>query len=208
MFEDLTKTELFAYLTGMFTACLIISNIIAGKTFVFFSFTLPCAVMIFPVTYILNDVLTEVYGYSKARNVILLGFLINIVAIICYNITILLPAPAFFKSSDAFRIVLGSTLRLFIAGVAAYLVGSIVNARVMDYLKKRDEDKLFFRCALSTAFGESLDALIFITIGFLGTMPLGALVGMIVVQGAFKTVYEIIVYPITRVVIKKVKSLD
>jgi hypothetical protein len=208
MFENLTKTELYAYLTGIFTACLIVSNIIAGKTFVFFSFTLPCGVVIFPVIYIVNDVLAEIYGFEKARNVILLGFLVNLLAVICYNITILLPAPSFFESSEAFGIVLGSTFRLLVASFIAYLIGSLVNARLMVYLKKWDENKLFFRCIASTFFGEGLDALTFITIGFLGTMPNDALVGMIIVQAIFKTVYEIIVYPITRYVISSIKKLD
>jgi uncharacterized integral membrane protein (TIGR00697 family) len=207
MFEDLTKTELYATLTGIFTASLIISNIIAGKTFDFFSFTLPCAVIIFPIIYIVNDVLAEVYGYSKTRNVILLGFFMNLVAVICYNATILLPASAFFENSEAFRIVLGSTARLLIASFTAYLVGSIVNAKLMVYLKDWDEKKLFLRCILSTLFGEGLDAIIFITIGFMGTMPAEALLVMIAVQALFKTVYEIIVYPVTRYVIGSVKSL-
>jgi uncharacterized integral membrane protein (TIGR00697 family) len=207
MFEDLTKTELYATLTGIFMASLIISNIIAGKTFDFFSFTLPCAVIIFPIIYIVNDVLAEVYGYSKTRNVILLGFFMNLVAVICYNATILLPASAFFENSEAFRIVLGSTARLLIASFTAYLVGSIVNAKLMVYLKDWDEKKLFLRCILSTLFGEGLDAIIFITIGFMGTMPAEALLVMIAVQALFKTVYEIIVYPVTRYVIGSVKSL-
>lgn len=208
MFENLTKTELYAYLTGIFTACLIVSNIIAGKTFVFFSFTLPCGVVIFPVIYIVNDVLAEIYGFEKARNVILLGFLVNLLAVICYNITILLPAPSFFESSEAFGIVLGSTFRLLVASFIAYLIGSLVNARLMVYLKKWDENKLFFRCIASTFFGEGLDAVTFITIGFLGTMPNEALIGMIIAQALFKTVYEIIVYPITRYVILRIKNLD
>ena len=207
MFEDLTKTELYATLTGIFTACLIVSNIIAGKTFNFFSFVLPCGVIIFPVIYIVNDVLAEVYGYEKTRNVILLGFFMNLVAVICYTITIWLPAPVFFENSEAFSVVLGSTFRLLVASFAAYLVGSIVNAKLMVYLKKWDEDKLFFRCIVSTLFGEGMDALIFITIGFLGTMPIEALILMIVMQALFKTVYEIIVYPLTRVVIARVKAL-
>lgn len=207
MFENLTRTELYAILTGVFTACIIVSNTIAGKTFDFFSFTLPCGVIIFPVIYIVNDVLAEVYGYAKARRVIILGFLMNLVAVICFNVTIWLPAPAFFENSEAFSIVLGSTFRLLVAGFLAYLVGSFVNARLMVYLKKWDEEKLFFRCIVSTLFGEGLDALIFITIGFLGTMPFDALLVMIVVQALFKTVYEIIVYPVTRTVISNVKKL-
>jgi uncharacterized integral membrane protein (TIGR00697 family) len=207
MFENLTKTELYAMLTGVFTASLIISNIIAGKTFDFFSVVLPCGVIIFPIIYIVNDVLAEVYGYEKARKVILLGFLMNLVAVICYNITILLPAPVFFENSDAFGVVLGSTLRLLIASFIAYLAGSLVNAKLMVVLKKWNEEKLFFRCILSTLFGEGLDAIIFITIGFLGTMPVEALIIMIVAQALFKTVYEMIVYPLTRYVIGSVKAL-
>lgn len=207
MFENLTKTELYAILTGVFTASLIVSNIIAGKTFDFFSFTLPCGVIIFPVIYIVNDVLAEVYGYDKARRVILLGFFMNLIAVICYNITIWLPAPVFFENSQAFSTVLGSTLRLLIASFIAYLVGSLVNAKTMVYLKKWDEKKLFFRCIISTLFGEGLDAMIFIIIGFIGTMPIEALLMMIVAQALFKTIYEIIVYPVTKTVIGYVKGL-
>ena len=207
MFENMTKTELYAILSGVFTACLIVSNIIAGKTFDFFSFVLPCGVIIFPIIYIVNDVLAEVYGYEKARNVILLGFFMNLLAVIAYNITIILPAPVFFENSEAFGIVLGSTLRLLVASFIAYLVGSLVNAKLMTYLKKWDEDKLFFRCIASTLFGEGLDALIFIIIGFYGTMPVEALILMIVAQALFKTIYEIIVYPLTKYVMGKVKAM-
>ncbi len=207
MFENLTKTELYATLTGVFTACLIVSNIIAGKTFDFFSFTLPCAVIIFPIIYIVNDVLAEVYGYQKARRVILLGFFMNLVAVICYNVTIWLPAPVFFENSEAFSIVLSSTFRLLVASFVAYLAGSLVNAKLMVYLKQWDEDKLFFRCIFSTLFGEGLDAIVFIFIGFFGTMPFEALLLMIVVQALFKTCYEIIIYPLTRYVIGSVKAL-
>ena len=168
---------------------------------------MPCGVVIFPVIYIVNDVLAEVYGYQKARNVILLGFFMNLVAVICYNITILLPAPVFFENSQAFSIVLGSTFRLLVASFVAYLAGSLLNAKLMVHLKGWDEDKLFFRCIVSTLFGEGLDAIVFIVIGFLGTMPLEALLLMIVAQALFKTVYEIIVFPVTRTVIFRVKRL-
>lgn len=207
MLKNLTRTELYAVLTGVFTASLIVSNIIAGKTFDFFSFTLPCGVIIFPVIYIVNDVMAEVYGYEKAKRVILLGFVMNLIAVICYNVTIWLPAPVFFENSEAFSIVLGSTSRLLVASFAAYLVGSIVNAKLMVILKKWDEDKLFFRCIVSTLFGEGLDAAIFIFIGFFATMPTEALLLMIVAQALFKTVYEIIVYPLTRYVIVRVRAL-
>lgn len=198
---DLTKTDLYAILVGIFCAGLIISNIIASKTFEFFWITLPCGVIIFPLIYIVNDVLAECYGFKKARRAIYLGFFMNLIAVICYNVTMFLPAPAYFTGDSAFHTVLGSTLRLLVASFAAYLIGSLINAKLMVYLKGKYENKLFFRCISSTFAGEGMDALIFITIGFLGTMPVSALLTMIVAQALFKTAYEVVVYPLTRHVI-------
>ena len=204
---DLTKTDLYAFLVGIFCAGLIISNIIASKTFEFFWITLPCGVIIFPLIYIVNDVLAECYGFKKARRAIYLGFFMNLIAVICYNVTMFLPAPAYFTGDSAFHTVLGSTLRLLVASFAAYLIGSLINAKLMVYLKGKYENKLFFRCISSTFAGEGMDALIFITIGFLGTMPVSALLTMIVAQALFKTAYEVVVYPLTRHVIHNVKDL-
>lgn len=204
---DLTKTDLYAILVGIFCAGLIISNIIASKTFEFFWITLPCGVIIFPLIYIVNDVLAECYGFKKARRAIYLGFFMNLIAVICYNVTMFLPAPAYFTGDSAFHTVLGSTLRLLVASFAAYLIGSLINAKLMVYLKGKYENKLFFRCISSTFAGEGMDALIFITIGFLETMPVSALLTMIVAQALFKTAYEVVVYPLTRHVIHNVKDL-
>lgn len=204
---DLTKTDLYAILVGIFCAGLIISNIIASKTFEFFWITLPCGVIIFPLIYIVNDVLAECYGFKKARRAIYLGFFMNLIAVICYNVTMFLPDPAYFTGDGAFHTVLGSTLRLLVASFAAYLIGSLINAKLMVYLKGKYENKLFFRCISSTFAGEGMDALIFITIGFLGTMPVSALLTMIVAQALFKTAYEVVVYPLTRHVIHNVKDL-
>lgn len=204
---DLTKTDLYAILVGIFCAGLIISNIIASKTFEFFWITLPCGVIIFPLIYIVNDVLAECYGFKKARRAIYLGFFMNLIAVICYNVTMFLPAPAYFTGDSAFHTVLGSTLRLLVASFAAYLIGSLINAKLMVYLKGKYENKLFFRCISSTFAGEGMDALIFITIGFLGTMPVSALLTMIVAQALFKTAYEVVVYPLTRHVIHNIKDL-
>ena len=204
---DLTKTDLYAILVGIFCAGLIISNIIASKTFEFFWITLPCGVIIFPLIYIVNDVLAECYGFKKARRAIYLGFFMNLIAVICYNVTMFLPAQAYFTGDSAFHTVLGSTLRLLVASFAAYLIGSLINAKLMVYLKGKYENKLFFRCISSTFAGEGMDALIFITIGFLGTMPVSALLTMIVAQALFKTAYEVVVYPLTRHVIHNVKDL-
>lgn len=209
MKKNLTKTNLYQIITGIFVACLLVSNILASKTFTLGSIILPTAVIVFPLVYIVNDVLAEVFGFKKASNVIVLGFVTNLFAVIAYTIAIALPAPAFAtETADAFAVVLGSTWRLLLASFAAYLVGSFVNAFVMVWLKAKTEKHLMIRCMLSTLIGEGLDALIFITIAFVGTMPMTDLLTMIVAQALFKTVFEVIVYPLTRIVIRKVKSLE
>lgn len=203
-----TKTQLYQVLTGVFVACLLISNILASKTFTLGNFILPTAVIIFPIVYIVNDVLAEIFGYKKTRNVVYLGFILNALAVGAYSIAILLPAPVFAtEGAEAFALVLGSTWRLLLASFSAYLIGSLVNAKIMVKLKEKSENKLMFRCVLSTLFGEGIDALIFITIAFVGTMPVQDLLIMIIAQATFKTLFEVVFYPITRVVIGRIKTL-
>lgn len=204
----LTKTQLYQMLTGVFVACLLISNVLAAKTFTLGSVILPTAVIVFPVVYIVNDVLAEIYGFRRARNVILLGFVLNAFAVAAYTIAIALPAPEFAaEGAAAFASVLGSTWRLLLASFTAYLIGSIINAGVMVKMKAKNENRLMLRCVLSTLIGEGLDAVIFITIAFIGTMPLTDLLIMIAAQAAFKTLFEIVFYPLTRTTIKKINTL-
>lgn len=203
-----TKTDFFQILVGMFIGCLLISNILAAKTFTLGSVVLPSAVIIFPLVYIVNDVLAEVYGYKKTRSVIWLGFAVNALAVLVYNIAMLLPAPAYaVETAAAFEVVLGSTVRMLAASFAAYLVGSLVNAKVMAKMKARSEKGLMLRCILSTLIGEGLDAIIFITIAFWGVMPLQELAMMVLAQATFKTVFEFFAFPATKIIIDKVKAL-
>lgn len=207
MFNNLTKRELYSILTGVFTASLVISNVISSKTFEFYIFIFPCAIIIFPIVYILDDIFAEIYGYEKARRIIFLGFLMNFVAVICFQITIAMPTPPFFSNNSAYATVLGSTTRILLGSVLSYLIGSLVNAKVMVILKAKSENKLFFRCILSTVIGGGLDAIIFISIVFYGVIPFYALLIMIIGQASFKIIYEIVAYPITRLVIKFIKAL-
>ena len=202
-----SQMELYPIITALFCGCLIISNILASKTFSLYDIILPCGVVIFPLVYIVGDVLTEIYGFTLAKRTIYLGFIINLIAVIAYQIAIFLPGTDL-ATSNAFSIILGSTPRILIASLISYLVGSYVNAYFMKILKERYTDYLFARCSISTLFGEGLDAIIFITIAFAGLIPNEVLITMIICQGASKIIYEIIVYPITRTVINWIKSLD
>lgn len=200
------KDDLYGILSGVFCTSLIISNILAFKTFVIGSAVLPTAVILFPVVYITNDILAEVFGFARTKKVIMTGFAMNVLAVICYNIAIALPEPPFFEGQEAFQMVLSNTFRVLVASMVSYIVGSLANARVME--KMKNGKSLFNRCVLSTFIGEGLDAMIFITIVFIGTMPMSSLMVMIVCQAMFKTIYEIICYPITRTVILKVMELN
>lgn len=199
------KNNLYAVLSGVFCAALIVSNIISFKTFELFGIVLPTAVIIFPIVYITNDVLAEVYGYQMAKRVIWTGFAMNAVAVLAYTVAIALPAPVFFEGQEAFAYVLGNTFRAFCASMAAYIVGSLVNAKIME--KMKGKSGLMTRCVASTAAGEGLDAFIFITIAFIGTMPLASMAQMIVAQAVFKTLYEVVCYPVTKRVIARVNTM-
>ena len=202
----MTKTNLYAVLSGIFCAGLIISNILAFKTFTIGSITLPTAVIIFPIVYIVNDTLTEIFGYKKARMTIFTAFAMNIIAVLAYNAAITLPYPVYFTGQEAFAAVLSNSLRVLVASMLAYIVGSLVNAKVM--AKMKNNSRLMTRCVLSTLCGEGLDACIFISIAFIGTMPVSQLIIMVLAQAIFKTAYEIVVYPLTSTVIKKARTLQ
>lgn len=184
---------------------LIVSNIIANRTFSSVGLTLPSAVIVFPIVYIVNDVMTECFGIKNASKTIIMAFVLNLLAVLFFNIAVHLPTTQDFQS---YNVVLGSTARALVASFVAYLVGSFVNATAMHKMKQNADKQLMLRCVLSTLFGESCDACIFITIMFVGVLPFEAILQMIVAQALCKTIYEIIVYPVTKQVIKKIKQCE
>ncbi|WP_406532303.1 queuosine precursor transporter [Methanobrevibacter sp.] len=206
MLEQMTKTKAYSYLTGTFCALIIASNILATKTLKIEFIMLPCSIMTFPILFIVNDILSEIYGYKMAKNVIYLGFILNIIAVILYSIAIMLPSDS--QNAEAFSSILSTTPRLFIAGLISYLMGNIINSKIMVVLKEKYNDYLFVRCIASTVVGEAIDSIIFITVSFYGVFPGELIITMICCQVVFKVLYEIIAYPITRKIIIFVKRLD
>lgn len=206
MFENFTKTRVYAYLMGIFCASIIISNILATKTLEFEFIALPCSILTFPVLFIVNDILSEIYGYKMTRDVIYLGFVINIIAIVLYHIAMAFPSSS--PNAPTFAMLLSTTPRLFIAGLISYMLGNILNSKVLIKLKERHDNQLFVRCILSTAIGETADSIIFISISFVGVLPNELIVTMICCQIVFKVLYELLAYPITRKVIMNIRTLD
>lgn len=200
---------LFA-LGALFCVSLIISNIIAGKLWAFpFGITLTAGVVLFPIVYIIGDVVPECYGYATARKIIFLGFLLNLYAVIFFYITLKMAYPPFFAGQEAFQTVLGFTPRLLIASFTAYLVGTNVNAWVLVKVKALTKSRfLWMRTISSTIVGEGLDSLIFISLAFYGIVPNAALPTMILAQATFKILYEVIATPLTYLVVGWVKKVE
>jgi len=188
---------------------LIVSNIIAVKLIDVAGMILPAAIIIFPISYILGDVLTEVYGFARARQVIWLGFLCNLFAVIAITVGGLLPAAGFWGGQEAYDVILGAVPRILAASFAAYLVGELVNAYVLARLKVAMEGRhLWVRTIGSTLAGQLLDSAIFITIAFAGIMPVEVLLTAIVTQWLVKSAYEALATPLTYAVVGFLKRAD
>jgi uncharacterized integral membrane protein (TIGR00697 family) len=176
-----------------------VSNIIAGKLWeVAPGLVLPTAVWLFPIVYIIDDIIPEVFGFETARRVILLGFAANLIAVLFFALCLVLPAPGFWTNQSAFDIVLGKTPQLLLASFAAYLVGTNANAWIMVRMKQLTQGRwLWTRTIGSTIVGQILDSSIFITIAFLGVVPTSVMTTMILSQAGFKIAYEALATPLT-----------
>ncbi|HEY3288621.1 MAG TPA: queuosine precursor transporter [Anaerolineae bacterium] len=189
--------------------CLIVANIIAVKLVTVFGLIVPAAVIIFPISYIFGDVLTEVYGYRRARQVIWLGFFCNLLAVIAIWLGQVLPAASFWDGQASYERILGYTPRLLIASFIAYLIGEFANAYVLAKMKIATQGKwLWTRTIGSTLVGQALDSTVFITIAFIGTIPGDGLFSAVVSQWLFKSVYEIVATPLTYAVVAFLKRRE
>jgi len=204
-----THSTLFLILTSLFITCLLISNIIANKLIQIGGLVLPSAVILFPITYILADVFTEVYGFTKTRQIIWIGFAANAFMSLVFMIAIALPYPDFFLNQAAYSIVLGNTPRIFLASLAGYCAGEFSNSIVLSALKKYTKGRfLWTRTIGSTIVGEGLDTVLFIIVAFAGSVPTSMLASMILAQYLFKVSYEVLFTPITYLVVGFIKRKE
>jgi queuosine precursor transporter len=199
----------FLLIASIFATCIIIANIIAVKIVSIFNLIIPAAVIIFPISYICGDVLTEVYGYKNARKVILLAFFCNLIAVIAIWLGKLLPSAPFWYDQESYIKILGNSPRILIASFIAYLVGEFVNSYVLAILKIKTKGKwLWVRTIGSTIVGEGVDSLLFLTIAFCGLIPSSGLFNAILTQWVFKTLYETLATPLTYLIIGKLKKAE
>jgi uncharacterized integral membrane protein (TIGR00697 family) len=199
----------FLLCCAIFITCLITSNIIAVKLIEIFGIVLPAAIIIFPLSYIFGDVLTEVYGYTEARKVIWLGFFCNLLFVLASYFGKVLPPASFWDGQASYEKILGYTPRLLLASFIAYLFGEFSNSFVLAKLKIKTKGRfLWIRTIGSTIVGEGIDSAVFISIAFYGTLPHLTLAYTIFNQWAFKTLYEVIFTPLTYGVVNFLKRKE
>lgn len=193
----------------LFTTCLIIANIVEQKLIAIGPIQATAGLLIFPVSYIVNDLIAEVWGYRKVRLIIWYGFLMNFLAVGIFQLSILVPGSENFTHSEAYNLVLGNTLRITIASFIAFLCGSFLNAYVMSKMKILQHGRGFsLRAILSTIVGEGADSLVFFFIAFSGILSVRDIVLLILTQTAMKTAYEVIALPLTNILVKWVKKKE
>ena len=205
-------------IAAVFVTSLIIANIIAVKLVSVGSLVLPAAILIFPVSYIFGDILTEVYGYARARRVIWIGFGCNLLAVIVIWLSIELPPAPFWKlgpldsaetSQQAYRAIFGFTPRILVASFIAYLMGEFLNSYVLAKMKIATEGRhLWLRTIGSTIVGQFADSAVFIFLAFAGMVPSGALGMLVVTQWLTKSAYEALVTPLTYRAVNYLKRVE
>ena len=205
--NQLRLTPTFMVVTALFVTCLITANIIAVKLVVIFGHVLPAAIIIFPLSYIIGDILTEVYGYRQARAVIWLGFLCNLIAAAAIWVGGFMTPASFWGGQEAYDSILGYTPRLLMASFAAYLVGELANSTILAKMKIWTRGRwLWSRTISSTIVGQGLDSAVFITLAFAGAEI--ALVRLILTQWTAKVIYEAAATPLTYLVVGWIKRRE
>lgn len=202
----------FMLLAVTFCVCLILANLLATKQVQFGPLNLTAGVLVFPISYVVNDCITEVWGYRNAKLVIWTGFVMNFAFVLLAWLADLIPGAPYWTNQEGFHALFGLAPRVALASFAAFLVGSLLNAYVMSTMKIRDKGSRFSRRAIfSTIAGEVSDSLIFFPIALGGIVPKENLALMMVSQVVVKTLYEIIILPFTiRVVawLKRTEGMD
>jgi len=198
---------LFMLFSILFCVCLITANVLETKQISIGGISLTGGLIVFPVSYIINDCVCEVWGYGKARLLIWIGFAMNFFFVSLGALCDAIPGAPYWTNDAGFHAVFGLAPRIAMASFVAFIAGSFVNAYVMSRMKIRDKGKNFSaRAILSTVFGETADSILFFPLALGGVVPLNELPKLMLWQVVLKTVYEIVVLPVTIKVVKFLKS--
>ena len=193
----------------LFNVCLIAANLLETKVIQVGGLTVTAGLLVFPVSYIINDCIAEVWGFKKARLIIWSGFAMNFFVVALGLIAVALPAAPFWEGEEHFDFVLGMAPRILAASMLAFLVGSFLNAYVMSKMKVASGGKNFSARAIwSTVVGETADSIIFFPIVFAGIIAWKELLVIMGLQVVLKSMYEVLILPVTIWVVKAIKRID
>jgi len=194
------RDSAYAVMAAVFCCCLTISNIFETVIFKAGPLTLTGGLLIFPISYIINDCLSELYGYSQTRRVVLLAMVLNLATVLIAQLLIALPSAGMLDTQEHFSAVFRMDLRITVASMCAFVVGSLLNSKVMVAMKGRS--RFGVRAILSTLAGESVDSLVFFPIAFWNVGWKGILLLMLT-QIVLKTAYEIVLLPVTATIVRR-----
>lgn len=207
--EKKTVSVLFMLFSILFCVCLITANVLETKQISVGPFNITGGLIVFPISYIINDCVCEVWGYGKARMLIWIGFAMNFLFVTFGALCDLLPAAPYWDNEAGFHAIFGLAPRIAAASFVAFIIGSFVNAYVMSRMKISSGGRNFSaRAILSTVYGETADSLIFFPLALGGVVPLSELPVLIVSQVVLKTLYEILVLPVTIRVVRATKHYE
>ena len=199
----------FMLLGILFNVCLIAANLLETKVIQVGSLTVTAGLLVFPISYIINDWIAEVWGFKKARLIIWSGFAMNFFVVALGLIAVAIPAAPFWEGEEHFNFVFGMAPRIVAASLMAFLVGSFLNAYVMSKMKVASQGRNFSARAIwSTVVGETADSLIFFPVAFGGVIAWKELLIMMGIQIVLKSMYEVIILPVTIRVVKAIKKID
>lgn len=207
--EKKTVSVLFMLFSILFCVCLITANVLETKQISVGPFNITGGLIVFPISYIINDCVCEVWGYGKARMLIWIGFAMNFLFVTFGALCDLLPAAPYWDNEAGFHAIFGLAPRIAAASFMAFIIGSFVNAYVMSRMKISSGGRnLSARAILSTVYGETADSLIFFPLALGGVVPLRELPILIISQVVLKTLYEILVLPVTIRVVRATKRYE
>lgn len=199
----------FMLLGILFNVCLIAANLLETKVIQLGSLTVTAGLLVFPISYIINDCIAEVWGFKKARLIIWSGFAMNFFVVALGLIAVAIPAAPFWEGEEHFDFVFGMAPRIVAASLMAFLVGSFLNAYVMSKMKVASQGRNFSARAIwSTVVGETADSLIFFPVAFGGIIAWKELLIMMGIQIVLKSMYEVMILPVTIRVVKAIKKID
>jgi len=194
---------------GLFVAVLLISNVASAKILKLGLFTFDGGTLLFPISYIFGDILTEVYGYRRSRRVIWTGFASSLLMSATFIVVGLLQPAADWGNQEAYDKILGLTPRIVIASLLAYFIGEFSNSYVLAKMKIATGGKwLWTRTISSTLVGEGADTIIFCMVAFWGALPNSLLLAVVISNYVFKVGFEVAFTPITYLVVNFLKRKE